>query len=255
MNGVIGEARRHRLLQVHRQEGPGVRRARVRPGATVRRSTRCSTCYRVGGAHVGGNDDIGGYVGARQLPAVHRSRGRHLCRARAAITWSQGGPTTSIASKSTPVEADADAGPVRAQPVCRHRCAGAAGQSHGLPGQRRAGRLRRRVESGVQGPAAGRHRRNAADGAPIAATCRCCSPPRPMRRSAARWSTSIGRPADPNVKVEGHLDQRTSLIRGQNNVEVWNQYSRADGHGGDRRSRRSRSKSSSRRCRWCATVR
>lgn len=35
----------------------------------------------------------------------------------------------------------------------------------------------------------------------------------------------IGRHADPNTKIEGHLRQRTSLIRGQNNIEVWNQYS------------------------------
>ena len=35
----------------------------------------------------------------------------------------------------------------------------------------------------------------------------------------------IGRFADANQKIEGHLRQRTSLIRGANNVEVWNQYS------------------------------
>ncbi len=34
----------------------------------------------------------------------------------------------------------------------------------------------------------------------------------------------VGRHADPNQKIEGHLRQRTSLIRGQNNIEVWNQY-------------------------------
>ncbi len=35
----------------------------------------------------------------------------------------------------------------------------------------------------------------------------------------------VGRPVDENLKIEGHLRQRTSLIRGQNNVEMWNQYS------------------------------
>jgi len=35
----------------------------------------------------------------------------------------------------------------------------------------------------------------------------------------------VGRHADPNQKIEGHLRQRTSLVRGQNNIEVWNQYS------------------------------
>jgi hypothetical protein len=34
----------------------------------------------------------------------------------------------------------------------------------------------------------------------------------------------IGRHADANQKIEGHLRQRTSLVRGQNNIEVWNQY-------------------------------
>jgi hypothetical protein len=34
----------------------------------------------------------------------------------------------------------------------------------------------------------------------------------------------VGRHADANQKIEGHLRQRTSLVRGQNNVEVWNQY-------------------------------
>ncbi len=31
----------------------------------------------------------------------------------------------------------------------------------------------------------------------------------------------IGRPVDPNVSVVGHLQQRTMLVRGQNNVDVW----------------------------------
>ncbi|MGD9722144.1 MAG: PPC domain-containing protein [Pirellulales bacterium] len=34
----------------------------------------------------------------------------------------------------------------------------------------------------------------------------------------------VGRTTDPNLKIEGHLKQRTSLIRGQNNIEVWNQF-------------------------------
>ncbi|HEX3725519.1 MAG TPA: PPC domain-containing protein [Pirellulales bacterium] len=35
----------------------------------------------------------------------------------------------------------------------------------------------------------------------------------------------VGQFADANQKIEGHLRQRTSLVRGQNNIEVWNQYS------------------------------
>jgi hypothetical protein len=37
----------------------------------------------------------------------------------------------------------------------------------------------------------------------------------------------VGRPADENLKIEGHLKQRTMLVRGQNNVDVW-------GHDADR---------------------
>lgn len=37
----------------------------------------------------------------------------------------------------------------------------------------------------------------------------------------------VGSPADPNLKVEGHLLQRMMLVRGQNNVDVW-------GHNADR---------------------
>jgi hypothetical protein len=31
----------------------------------------------------------------------------------------------------------------------------------------------------------------------------------------------IGRPADPNLKFDGHVNQRTMLVRGQNNIDVW----------------------------------
>ena len=34
----------------------------------------------------------------------------------------------------------------------------------------------------------------------------------------------VGRPTDANLPIEGHLRQRTSLVRGQNNIEVWNHY-------------------------------
>ena len=34
----------------------------------------------------------------------------------------------------------------------------------------------------------------------------------------------VGRPVDENLKIEGHLNQRTSLVRGRNNIQVWNQY-------------------------------
>jgi hypothetical protein len=37
----------------------------------------------------------------------------------------------------------------------------------------------------------------------------------------------VGRPVDPNLKIEGRLKQRTMLVRGQNNVDVW-------GHDADR---------------------
>ena len=50
--------------------------------------------------------------------------------------------------------------------------------------------------------------------------CRCCSRPAMRRRSPC---SPICRPIplDPKLKIEGHLSQRTSLVRGQNNSEVW----------------------------------
>jgi len=32
---------------------------------------------------------------------------------------------------------------------------------------------------------------------------------------------AVGRPVDVNVKIDGHLRQKTSLVRGQNNIDVW----------------------------------
>src|SRR6188472_411379 len=37
----------------------------------------------------------------------------------------------------------------------------------------------------------------------------------------------IGKPADPNLPIVGHLNQRAMLVRGQNNIDVW-------GHNADR---------------------
>lgn len=34
----------------------------------------------------------------------------------------------------------------------------------------------------------------------------------------------VGRPVDPNLKLTGHLSQRTWLVRGRNNRDVWNHY-------------------------------
>ncbi len=64
----------------------------------------------------------------------------------------------------------------------------------------------------------------------------------------------VGRHVDANQNIEGHLRQRTSLIRGQNNIEVWNQYSERLASAVTQK-RPTRSRSSSPRCRWCATAR
>lgn len=44
---------------------------------------------------------------------------------------------------------------------------------------------------------------------------------------ASALADVIGRPTDANLKVEGHVKQRTMLVRGQNNIDVW-------GHDADR---------------------
>jgi hypothetical protein len=38
---------------------------------------------------------------------------------------------------------------------------------------------------------------------------------------AGSLSDVVGRPVDENLGIEGHLSQKTSLVRGQNNVRVW----------------------------------
>ena len=38
---------------------------------------------------------------------------------------------------------------------------------------------------------------------------------------AGRLADVVGRHADPNQNIEGHLEQTTSMVRGQNNVQVW----------------------------------
>lgn len=38
---------------------------------------------------------------------------------------------------------------------------------------------------------------------------------------AGRLSDVVGRHADPNQNIEGHLEQITSMVRGQNNIQVW----------------------------------
>ena len=58
-------------------------------------------------------------------------------------------------------------------------------------------------------------------------TFRCCSPPPPMPPPAGALVDIIGKPADPNLPIVGHFDQRTMLVRGQNNIDVW-------GHDADR---------------------
>ena len=57
--------------------------------------------------------------------------------------------------------------------------------------------------------------------------CRCCS--RPTRTAAPDGALVdlVGRTTDEKLNVVGHLNQRTMLVRGQNNRDVW-------GHDADR---------------------
>ena len=57
-------------------------------------------------------------------------------------------------------------------------------------------------------------------------SCRL-SPPPPTPQPAGALVDIIGKPADPKLDVVGQLDQRTMLVRGQNNIDVW-------GHNADR---------------------
>jgi hypothetical protein len=46
----------------------------------------------------------------------------------------------------------------------------------------------------------------------------------PATPLAGALADVIGRHVDPNQHIEGHLRQRTSLVRGQNNIEVWSHW-------------------------------
>jgi hypothetical protein len=39
--------------------------------------------------------------------------------------------------------------------------------------------------------------------------------------TAGRLADVVGRPVDPNLAIEGHVEQMTSMVRGQNNIHVW----------------------------------
>ena len=50
---------------------------------------------------------------------------------------------------------------------------------------------------------------------------RASSRPPPMPHPAGALVDIVGKPADANLPIVGHLQQRTMLVRGQNNIDVW----------------------------------
>ncbi len=223
MNGVIGEAKDIDCFKFTGKKGQ-VFDVRLFARAYGSPLDGVLNVYRVGGPHVGGNDDIGGYSGAPDsylrvtIPeddtyVVHVSD--HL---------GQGGPTYTYRVEVAPVEAALTLGlSERSQYVDIVAPVPQGNRMAFLVNAARAdfgGELNLEFKDlppgvTVETLAMGANRSDV----PVLITAA------PDAAVAGALVDVVGRPTDANVKVEGRLNQRTSLIRGQNNIEMWNQYS------------------------------
>ncbi len=222
MNGVIGEAKDVDCFKFVAKKGQVLN---VRLFAREYGSPLDSVLnvYRIGGAHVGGNDDVGGYAGAADsyLRVTIPEDDTYVVRINDHL--SQGGPTYVYRVEVTPVEPALTLGlSERSQFVDIVAPVPQGNRMALLVNASRAdfgGELNLEFKDLPAGvtvetlPMAG----NRSD-VPVLLTA---APDAPVAGSLV---DVIGRPADANLKVEGHLNQRTSLTRGQNNIEVWNQY-------------------------------
>ncbi len=180
--------------------------------------------YRVGGAHVGGSDDIGGYTGAPDSYLRITAPEDDTYVIHVSDHLGQGGPTYAYRVEVSPVEPVLTLGlSERSQyvdivaPVARgNRMAFLINAARADFG----GELNLEFKDlppgvSVETLTMGANRSDV----PVLLTATADAP------VGGTLVDVVGRPVDVNVKVEGHLNQRTSLTRGQNNIEVWNQYS------------------------------
>ncbi len=223
MNGVIGEAKDVDCFKFAAKKGQvfDVRLFAREYGSPL---DSVLNVYRVGGAHVGGNDDVGGYAGAPDsylrvtIPEDdtyvvhvndHLGQGGADYVYRVEITPVKPALTLGLSERSQFVDIVA--------PVPRgNRMAFLVNASRADWG----GDLNLELKDLPAGVTvetltmAG----NRGD-VPVLLTAA------PEAELAGSLVDVVGRPVDENLKIEGHLKQRTSLVRGQNNVEMWNQYS------------------------------
>jgi hypothetical protein len=215
-------ARRCRLLPVRCQEGPGLRHPRACPQPPA-----VASGFGVGGAS---QQRLGGRQQRRQrrpgqLSAVHGAGRRRLLRPHPGSPGRRG-PGFCLPHRDHTGPTLADHDPARADSVCSHHAGRAAGQPHGIDGQRDQGQLGRGPECFVRESAGGM----IAEPVPMTANLTSipvlfsAAPDAPLNGTLAEV---VGRSADESLGIEGRLSQRTMLVRGQNNVEVW-------GHTADR---------------------
>jgi len=222
MNGVIGEAKDIDCFKFTGKKGQ-VFDVRLFARAHGSPLDAVLNVFRVGGAHVGGSDDIGGYTGAPDsyLRITCPEDDTYVIHVRDHLD--QGGPTYVYRVEVTPVEPTLTLGlSERYQysdifaPVPKgNRMAFMINAARADFG----GDLNLEFKNLPPGMTVETLPIGAARGdVPVLLTAA------PDAANAGALVDVVGRPADPNVKVEGHLSQRTSLTRGQNNIEVWNQY-------------------------------
>ena len=221
LNGVIAQAGRRRLLQVRRQEGPGVRRPRAAPARIRSPLDPVLNVYRIGGAGVGRQRR---QRRARQLSALHRAGGRQV-RDHVHDHLKQGGPDYVYRVEVTPVKPRLTHGPARAaasSSTSRSPCRRAIASAFLVNASRAdfGGDLNLEFKDLPPGVTVETLPMPAnRDDVPVLFTAAADAPlagragrrHRPPRRSE---------PEDRRPPAS----RRTSLVRGQNNIEVWNQY-------------------------------
>ncbi len=222
MNGVIGEAKDVDCFQFTGKKGQ-VFDVRLFARAHGSPLDAVLNVFRVGGAHVGGSDDIGGYIGAPDsyLRITCPEDDTYVVHVRDHLE--QGGPTYAYRVEVTPVEPALTLGlSERSQfvdivaPVPRgNRMAFLVNAARADFG----GDLNLEFKGLPPGVTVETIPMTANRGdVPVLLSAA------PDVELSGGLVDVVGRPADANLNVEGHLRQRTSLVRGQNEVEMWSQF-------------------------------
>ena len=177
--------------------------------------------YRVGGAHVGGNDDVGGYFGAPDcyLRVTIPEDDTYVVHVRDHL--SKGGPDYAYRVEITPVTPSLTLGlSERSQFVDIVAPVPRGNRLAFMVNARRAdfgGDLNLEFKDLPPGVAVETLPVTGGD-VPVLLSAASDA------EIAGSLVDIVGRPVDENIRGERHLQQRTSMVRGQNNIEMWNQY-------------------------------